>query len=66
MVFLPGDHVLDRNIQCNQADHACSLLQATYSNSCLQWVSWLQLHEYGGLQHLFFSIYLLQQILELW
>ena len=37
-----------------------------HSNSCLQWVSWLQLHEYGGLQHLFFSIYLLQQVLELW
>ena len=52
MVFLPGNHTLDTNItvvSVSQADHARRVfLGRQCTNSCLQWVSWLQLHKYGG------------------
>ena len=47
--------------QHNQADHAWRVFLRQHSNCGLQWVSWPQLHKYGGPPNIFLSIYILQQ-----
>ena len=46
--------------QCSQADHASRVFLRQHSNSCLQWVSWLQPLQ----RRLTSTFYLLQKVLE--
>ena len=70
MVFLPGDHLLDRNITVANVSRLTMCGEFSSDNIATiarnGSVNWLQLHKYSGLQHLFFSFYLLQKVLELW
>ena len=47
--------------QCSQANRVWRFLFRQHCNSCSQWVSWLFLPKYGGVENLFLSFYIQQQ-----
>ena len=70
IVFLPGDHVLDRNITVANVANLTMLGESSSGNTATvvrnESVGLSFTNMVGGLQHLFISYYLLYQVLELW
>ena len=66
MVFLPGNHTLNVNITVANVSRLTMRREPTQGDraTIVCKVSWSQLHEYGGIQNVFLSFYILQQTFE--